>query len=183
MAIACSPALPGTSDGFTESMATRSRNTSIVSSRKIHLGATFLLNGAVVCDRCRGRVLKAAASRIENELLVVARASGLAAGDDCAELRVHVIARHCAGGNGGAKVADFRTLIDDIRDDSACAHQRWVDLRLGWIIGTDRGDEGRAITKECGFRWRAGDDHVAGGRCRGAGPFDVQRWLHLACVL
>src|SRR5205085_9514638 len=96
VAMACSPAPPGTSDGFTESMATRSRRRSIVSSRKIHLQSASAADRAVVRDRSRGGVLKPDAGRVEDEHLVVARAAGLLAGDDRAELRVHIAGRHRA---------------------------------------------------------------------------------------
>src|SRR5204863_8553992 len=116
-AICCSPAPPGTSVGFTESMATRSRSSSIVSSRKIHLESAFLLDRAIVNDRRGGRVLESDAGRIEDEDFIVTRAASLLADDDLAELRVHVIARHRAVSNRRAEIADRRRLLGDVGDD------------------------------------------------------------------
>ena len=58
------------------------------------------------------------------------RARGLEPGDDLAQYRVHVAARHRAGGERMVQVADHRALLGEIGHQLAGREQSRIELRL-----------------------------------------------------
>src|SRR6266850_2168739 len=95
---------------------------------------------AIDGDR-RGDVLQAGAGRIEDNDFIGTRASALAAGDDLAQLGVHVLARHRSGGDRMVQVADLARLLGEVGHHRGGRQQRRVDLLLVLAVGADRRDE------------------------------------------
>src|SRR6266478_1003481 len=126
---------------FPSTAATRRCDTGVRSAIELHLrapsgGASFLV------DRDgRGDVLESGPRAVEDDDLVDAGAACMPADDHIGELRVHLRARHQAGGEGVLQLADLRALLEDIDDERPRCDERRLELLLALAVRPDRGDE------------------------------------------
>src|SRR5581483_11321045 len=114
------------------------------SSEKPERRADLSRQGLLVDQRGRGDVLQRRSRGIENDDLVGRGAAGLLPGQNLAQLRVHIAARHQAARNGVVQLTHLFALVENIDNQLVSCEQLRVDLLLLRAVGAHGGDEDAA---------------------------------------
>src|SRR5215471_4840378 len=97
--------------------------------------------GLPIRDPCGRNILYAAASRIENDELLLAHAPRLSACRELGKLGMDLVFRHGAGAQRMVEIAAGRTSLEVVHQNASTAHERRSDLVLLRIVGADGGNE------------------------------------------